>query len=159
MRPFGSRPLVTGVLLTASVLVIDQVSKVAANTHAATVLPARNHDYAFGIIGGSAPVLVIGALLVLGVFLGLASMLVLRMGISVSLPALVAGGTIGNTLDRMRLGSVRDFLVTPWAIINLADVAVAIGTLGIAIAIATRVPRMRAELTSGYATSPAHAGQ
>jgi lipoprotein signal peptidase len=26
--------------------------------------------------------------------------------------ALVAGGTIGNTLDRIRLGSVLDFLVT-----------------------------------------------
>lgn len=152
MRPFGPGPLARGLVVTASVLTIDQLSKVAANSRAATVLPA-NHDYAFGIIGGSAPVLVIGALLVLGAFLGLASVLVQRLGISSFVPALVAGGTIGNTLDRIRLGSVRDFLVTPWAIINLADVAVAIGTLGIAIAIATRVPRMRAELTPGYATS------
>ena len=55
-----------------------------------------------------------------------------------SLPALVAGGTIGNTLDRIRIGSVRDFIVLPGAIINLADVAVAAGVVGLAIALASR---------------------
>ena len=92
--------------------------------------------------------LIVGAVLVLGAFLVVADALASRFGISVFLPALVAGGTIGNTLDRIRLGSVRDFLVTPWAIINLADVAVAVGVVGLAIALASRVPRLRTELQS-----------
>ena len=61
------------------------------------------------------------------------------------MPALVAGGTVGNTLDRIRFGSVRDFLVTPWAIVNLADVAVAAGVIGLAITLAARVPQLRTQ--------------
>jgi lipoprotein signal peptidase len=107
------------------------------------VWPARNPDYAFGIIGGTAPFLVIGAVVVLGVFLVVADVLVSRLEISAWLPAVVAGGTIGNTLDRIRFGAARDFLVTPWAIINLADVAVAAGIIGLAFALVSRLSQMR----------------
>ena len=41
--------------------------------------------------------------------------------------ALIVGGMLGNTLDRIRFGVARDFLTTPWAIVNLADIAVASG--------------------------------
>ena len=74
----------------------------------------------------------------LGAFLVVADVLAMRFGISIVMPALVAGGTIGNTLDRIRLGSVRDFVVTPWAIVNLADFAVAVGLVGLVIALATQ---------------------
>jgi lipoprotein signal peptidase len=40
-----------------------------------------------------------------------------------------------RTSDRIRLGSARGFLFTPWAIINFADVAVAVGLLGMVIAL------------------------
>jgi lipoprotein signal peptidase len=55
----------------------------------------------------------------------------------------VAGGTLGNVVDRIRLGSVVDFVATPWAIINLADVAVAIGVLGLTFTFTARLPRLR----------------
>src|SRR4051812_40121304 len=149
MRPIGSGPWVTGSLVAACALATGQTTKViASHGQAGIELPLRNPDYAFGIIGGSAPALVFVALLVLGAFVGVASLLVTRLGVSAFLPALIAGGTIGNTLDRMRLGSVRDFVHTPWAIINLADIAVAIGVLGIALALAVRVPRLRADLAT-----------
>ena len=105
----------------------------------------RNPAYAFGIVGGPAPMLIVGAVLVLGAFLVVADVLAVRFGISVVMPALVAGGTIGNTLDRVRLGSVRDFLVTPWAIVNLADFAVAAGIVGLVIALAAQAPKLRAQ--------------
>ena len=54
--------------------------------------------------------------------------------------AFVAGGMIGNTLDRIRLGSVRDFLVTPWAIVNIADIAVAAGIIGVVVTLAAHAP-------------------
>ena len=84
-------------------------------------------------------------MLVLAAFLVVADLLAVRFGISIVMPALVAGGTIGNTLDRIRLGSVRDFLVLPWAIVNVADIAVAVGVIGLAIALATRVPQLRTQ--------------
>ena len=61
--------------------------------------------------------------------------------------ALVASGA-GNVIDRVRLGSVRDFLVVPGAIINVADLAVAAGVVGLAIALAVRVPRLRMQLAT-----------
>jgi signal peptidase II len=149
MRPFGTARRTTGLLVAATVVAIDQGSKIlASHGGLGGTLPLRNPSYAFGIVGGSAPALILGAFAVLGAFLVVADLLAMRFGISIVTPALVAGGTIGNTLDRIRLGSVRDFVVTPWAIVNLADVAVAVGLLGLVIALATRAPRMREQLTA-----------
>lgn len=148
MRLIAPPRVMTGLFVTGSVLVIDQVSKMTA-AHAGTgmVAPARNPAYAFGSVAASAPVLIIGAIVVLGLFLVVADRLVARFGVPVILPALVAGGTIGNTLDRVRLGSVRDFLVVPGAIINLADVAVAAGLVGLVITLAMRAPKLRTQLS------------
>jgi lipoprotein signal peptidase len=52
-----------------------------------------------------------------------------------------------RTSNRIRLGSVRDFLATPWAIVNLADLAVAAGLIGLVIALAAREPKLRTRLT------------
>jgi signal peptidase II len=145
MRPFGTARRTTGLLVAATVVAIDQGSKILAAHGGLGVLPERNPDYAFGIVGGSAPMLILGAVVVLCAFIVVADVLAVRFGISVVLPALVAGGTVGNTLDRIRIGSVRDFLVTPWAIVNLADFAVAAGVIGLVIALATRAPRLRTQ--------------
>ena len=149
MRPLGTARRSAGLLMAASVVVIDQVTKVAASHGgSAMVLPARNPSYALGIVGGPAPLLIVGSAVVLVAFLVMVDGLASRFEISAFLPALVAGGMIGNTLDRIRFGAARDFLVTPWAIVNLADFAVAIGILGIAFTLAARVPRLRVELRS-----------
>src|SRR5579862_9684805 len=145
MRPNGSGGALSGLLMAGSVLLTDQVTKVIA-VHDGTGFVPRNPDYAFGIMGGSAALLILGALGVLGAFVVVAHVLVTRLGVSVLLPALVAGGALGNTLDRIRLGSVRDFLIVPGAIINVADVAVAAGVIGIAVALAVRVSRLRLQL-------------
>jgi lipoprotein signal peptidase len=148
MRPFGSARRATGLLVAATVVAADQTTKVlASHGDVAGGFVPRNPAYAFGIVGGSAPTLIIGAVLVLGAFLVVADVLAVRFGISIVMPALVAGGTIGNTLDRIRLGSVRDFLVTPWAIVNLADFAVAAGIIGLAIALMSRIPQLRTQLS------------
>jgi signal peptidase II len=150
MRPFGTARRATGLLVAATVVAVDQVTKILASHDAAGGFVPRNPAYAFGIVGGSAPTLIVGAVLVLGAFLVVADVLAVRFGISIVMPALVAGGTIGNTLDRIRLGSVRDFLVTPWAIVNLADFAVAVGLIGLVIALASRAPQLR---TKQFATT------
>ncbi len=142
MRPFPAHRL-TGVLVTATVIAADQVTKILAVHGAPYGFVPRNPSYAFGIIGGSALTLIVGAALVLGAFLVVAEMLAVRFGISIVMPALVAGGTIGNTLDRVRLGSVRDFVAVPGALVNLADFAVAAGVSGSAITLAMRAPRLR----------------
>jgi len=39
-------------------------------------------------------------------------------------------------------------MVTPWAIINVADLAVAAGVIGLVFALAVRVPRLRMQLAT-----------
>jgi lipoprotein signal peptidase len=48
---------------------------------------------------------------------------------------------LGNVFDRIHYGAVRDFLVIPGGIINLADLAVAAGVISLIVAFAIQVPR------------------
>jgi lipoprotein signal peptidase len=131
-----------GAAVASSVVAIDQLAKTAApHIHSGLIAPAGNPDYAFGAVGGSALALIVGSVVVLGVFLAVIGRLAGRVGISPALPALIAGGMLGNTLDRINFGSVRDFLVIPGGIVNLADVAVLVGVVALTVALAARAPR------------------
>ena len=61
---------------------------------------------------------------------------------------LVLGGALGNLADRLRLGGVVDFLSlgvgeTRWPVFNLADVALSLGIVGLAVALARGAGRVR----------------
>ena len=146
-EPIGQRTpdSLVGAAVASAVVAVDQLAKaVAPYLHSGLVAPARNPDYAFGAVGGSALVLIGGTVLVLAVFLAVIGRLAGRVGISPAFPALIAGGMLGNTLDRIHYGSVRDFLVVPGGIINLADLAVAAGVISLVVALAVRIPRYTA---------------
>jgi len=54
--------------------------------------------------------------------------------------ALILGGNLGNLVDRVRLGRVTDFVdmgigTARWPVYNLADVAVVLGTVSLAVAL------------------------
>src|SRR5262245_23072459 len=101
MRPDVAAGGLTSLLVAAGVLVADQASKDVA-VNGSPFIP-RNPDYAFGLVGGSATMLVLGSFVALGVFLVVAWQLVARLQISPILPALVAGGMLGNVVDRIEL--------------------------------------------------------
>jgi lipoprotein signal peptidase len=124
----------------AFVLGVDQLAKAGA-AHATT--SAHNPDLAFGIAHGPPPVLVAVSVLVLGVFLAVVGRLAVQAGISPVLPALIAGGMLGNVLDRARFGAVRDFIPTPFAIINIADIAVMAGVVALGVGLASRARHLR----------------
>jgi lipoprotein signal peptidase len=136
----ASSNFVRAAFVTAMVVGVDQGTKFLASGSLPT---PHNPDYAFGVIGGSAPALIVGACVVLATFAVVIGRLALHLGIPVALPALVMGGTVGNTLDRVLFGSVRDFIVTPWCIVNVADVAVAAGLTSLAVAFLIRSGRAR----------------
>ena len=55
--------------------------------------------------------------------------------------ALLAGGALGNLLDRLRLGAVIDYIdLAVWPVFNLADVAVTLGA-GLLVLILLRPER------------------
>jgi lipoprotein signal peptidase len=50
------------------------------------------------------------------------------------------GGASSNLLDRLVRGAVQDWLATPWAVCNLADLAVVAGAVGLLVARARALP-------------------
>lgn len=93
---------------------------------------AENRGAAFGLFSGLAPLLAIGSVVVVVVLLAQyvrhpdpALWHTLALGA-------VAGGAIGNLIDRVRLGYVVDFIaVGPWPNFNLADSAISLGVLAL----------------------------
>jgi len=87
----------------------------------------RNKGVAFGLLSG-------GEALVLAFTIGTLAALTLyflahseREGLWIAV-GLLAGGAVGNLADRLRDGSVVDFLDPPlWPAFNLADVAIVSG--------------------------------
>jgi lipoprotein signal peptidase len=134
------RWLLVALPVVAAIVLDDQVTKAAA-AHAGLV--AHNPSYALGVVAGPEPLLIAGTILVMAAFLGLVARPAMALGVSPIAPALIVGGMLGNALDRIRLGGARDFVHTPWAIINLADVAVAVGIVAFVVAGAWRMYRVR----------------
>ncbi len=140
----------TPALLAVSsiVLVVDQVTKAlvrefipaggtAAGTSADIVLlpgvltltHVRNTGAAFGMLAGSQPLFIaVGAVVVLTIaayWWRAASHDLLEAGAL----GLVAGGALGNLIDRVANGRVTDFVdVHIWPVFNVADSAVVVGT-------------------------------
>ncbi len=110
--------------LAGAVVAIDQASKALAES---TIGVVHNDGVAFGLFGGASPVL-IGITLVLLVVL-LVYLAAGSTGMRVWLSAgLLVGGALGNLADRVRMGSVVDFIDVPvWPTFNLADVAIVAG--------------------------------
>ncbi len=114
-----------------SVVVADQITKtVAFHLHSSRILHVSTNDAtSMGVFRGPMWVIVSMSL-----FVGVASaVLVIRWTGREDVPSWVAGlglgGAVSNAADRVLFGAVRDFLVSPWVLWNLADLAVVVGTL------------------------------
>jgi signal peptidase II len=134
-------PWARAALIALAVVALDQLSKSAVRHSIVPgeerkVLPGlelvdtRNHGVAFGFLPGDhlAVTVVIGlALLALLVYFARHAALAL-----IWLPTgMLLGGALGNVLDRLRAGSVTDFVKLPlgWPPFNLADVSITLGVL------------------------------
>jgi signal peptidase II len=91
----------------------------------------ENHGVAFGVLAGGHTVV---SVLVAVALIGLVAYFI-RHGDRrlLWLPTgLLVGGALGNVLDRLRDGSVTDFIKLPlWPAFNLADLAITVGVLAL----------------------------
>ncbi len=132
---------VRALVVLACVIVVDQLSKHAVEHSIVPgeerkVLPGlqlvdtHNEGVAFGFFPGNhllITLLVAAALLALLVYFALHLTRPL-----IWLPTgMIAGGALGNLLDRLRHGSVTDFIKLPlgWPPFNLADTSITLGVL------------------------------
>jgi signal peptidase II len=137
-KPLAS-PYARAALVLVAVLALDQLTKRLVSHSIApgdriAVLPGmhlvhtRNHGVAFGLEAGH------GTLVGILVSLALLGLLV-YFATHASRPliwlatGLLLGGALGNLLDRIRTGSVLDFIQLPlgWPPFNLADASIVLG--------------------------------
>jgi signal peptidase II len=126
--------------LCVVVLILDQVVKDIVEHHivlgeTVNVLGplkltlSHNNGVAFGLAGGGGVGLVVVTLVALGVVLWLFSRDPTRSGMWVA-TGLLAGGALGNLVDRIRHGHVTDFIKLPhWPPFNLADCGITCGVV------------------------------
>jgi signal peptidase II len=141
--PGARRSWALAALVLALVLALDQLSKRAIEHSIVSgeerkVLPGielvdtRNHGIAFGFLPGSdtvVTILIVLALLALLAYFALHSAYKL-----IWLPTgMLVGGALGNIVDRIRAGSVTDFVKLPlgWPPFNLADASITLGVLAL----------------------------
>ena len=121
-------------------IVLDQLTKAIVRGQVAPgesievfagveIVRVSNSGIAFGLLDDAGSmVLVLAALAfaaLLGVFLASSD----RRGLWFPI-GLLAGGAIGNLIDRVREGAVTDFVdIGPWPAFNLADVEITIGVI------------------------------
>ncbi len=144
MRTIAERPWAAwlrALAVLVVVVVVDQLSKQAIR-HSVTpgeeqrflpgveLVNTRNHGVAFGFLPGSqaaVTILIVLALLALLVYFALHATRRLMW-----LPTgMLVGGAAGNIVDRLRDGSVTDFVKLPlgWPPFNLADASITLGIL------------------------------
>lgn len=131
------------VLLT---ILVDQLTKWAVQTHmflgqsfpflghVVYLTYIRNTGGAFSIFyGRNLFFIIVGCLVLVAMLIFIKSILRLNKLWLFSL-GLIAGGTVGNLLDRIRLGSVVDFIdFRFWPVFNAADSAITIGMVILAL--------------------------
>jgi signal peptidase II len=106
------------------------------------LVDTHNNGVAFGFLPGNhIAVTILIALALLALFAYFARHTTRRL---MWLPTgMIAGGALGNILDRVRHGSVTDFIKLPlgWPPFNLADASITLGILGLVIVIDRARPR------------------
>lgn len=143
-NPARVRRLALFALVAAAVVALDQLSKVAARSalvpgEPVTLVPGvmdlslvYNTGAAFSLGEGGGPLFVVLAAAIL-----VAGLVVAWRRADVPLPLLlavaaVAGGGVGNAIDRVALGAVTDFFKTTFvdfAVFNVADIFVTCGVV------------------------------
>jgi signal peptidase II len=139
-------------LLCGLVLVADQAAKALIE---ANLVPgeqvdvfgplqftlAHNRGVAFGLASGGGVLLVALTVAALGFVGVLFARDPTRPGMWVAI-GLLAGGALGNLVDRVRVGEVTDYIdLLSWPPFNLADVAVTLGVVVLALSYLSEVER------------------
>jgi signal peptidase II len=144
-RPAARENWLRVAIVAAVVIVLDQVSKGLLRSSLAfgastavvpgvlTLVRTTNSGVAFSALSGSVVVVTLLALAVLALLLSFFAHLATRP--LLWLPTgMVAGGALGNLIDRVRLGAVTDFIKLPhWPAFNVADSAITLGVIALVL--------------------------
>jgi len=98
-----------------------------------TLTLTHNRGIAFGLASGGGAALIALTGVALAFVVALFAREPARRGMWVAV-GLLAGGALGNLVDRVRVGEVTDYVdILSWPPFNLADVAITLGVLALAL--------------------------
>jgi signal peptidase II len=133
--------------VAAIVVVLDQVSKQLVRNSlplggASDAVPGllrivytTNSGVAFSELTGSVVMVTVLACVVLALLLAFFARFARRRLLWLA-TGMIAGGALGNLIDRLRLGAVTDFIKLPdWPAFNVADSAITIGVIALVLII------------------------
>lgn len=143
--PIGfRRPLVAAIATAVLTVGVDQATKAAvrASTHLGESFPVlppvlhlthvANQGAAFGVMQGRQPLFILTSALVLTAITVYLVRFPPRSRMAVIALGLIAGGAMGNLIDRLSNGRVTDFIdfqvgSFQWPVFNAADSAIVVG--------------------------------
>ena len=128
---------VKAIALACAVLVLDQATKQIAVSQFSDgdvnvalgfqLVDVRNDGVAFGLFGGGEALVIVVTMAALALVAGYFALDPSRPGLWIGI-GLLSGGALGNLADRLREGSVIDWLDPPgWPAFNVADMAIVAG--------------------------------
>lgn len=139
-------------LIAAAAVIIDRVSKSSIMAfmdsrggHDLTIIPgffsivsSWNSGVAFGMLQGASPFLLLAPVGLVIVLLGIYLVSGPKSFMEVAGAALIAGGALGNMIDRVRAGRVYDFLdfyiaSYHWPTFNAADIFIVVGAFAFGV--------------------------
>jgi signal peptidase II len=136
--------------VAAVVLVADQVTKQVVRDSIASgdsrtvvggvlwIVHEQNSGVAFSLLTGSEAGVIVITLAVVSALLAFFARERARAWMWLAV-GLVVGGAFGNLVDRIRTGSVTDFVRLPhWPAFNLADTAITLGVIVLFLAVSRR---------------------
>ena len=141
-RPFARAGAVAVVVLAADQITKQLIRSSIAPAQSRDLIPGvlslvheQNSGVAFSLLTGSEVGVIVITLLVVAAVLVFFARQRERRWVWLAC-GLVVGGAAGNLLDRIRAGSVTDFIKLPdWPAFNLADTAITLGVLALFLAI------------------------
>lgn len=93
------------------------------------IVRVANRGIAFGLLNDFGSAVLVIASVAFAILLALFLMSAERPGLWLPI-GLLAGGAVGNLIDRIRLGAVTDFIDPPrWPAFNLADMEITVGVI------------------------------
>ena len=122
------------------VVALDQITKAVVRGQVAPgeridafagvhIVRVANSGIAFGLLDDAGSAVLVIAAVAFAALLGMFLVSAERAGLWLPI-GLLAGGALGNLIDRVHEGAVTDFIDLPrWPAFNLADVAITIGVI------------------------------